>query len=232
MKKKVISLSGGLDSTTVLARALADGHCVAPVFFNYGSKHNAFEQQAVNDIVAFYSKAFPGKVDPLRVMDLTGVFGHMESNLLLHGGPIPEGHYEQENMKLTVVPGRNSVFIAILTGLAESMGANGVAVGIHQGDHAIYPDCRQDYFKTMKEAMYLASGGSVVLYAPFLYGNKATIVKEGLALGVPYLLTRTCYKAQGAPCGVCGSCTERLEAFALNNAEDPVTYFNPGKEGQ
>jgi len=143
---------------------------------------------------------------------------------LLTGGDIPEGHYEDESMSRTVVPGRNIIFASILTGVAWSLGAEEVWLGIHQGDHAIYPDCRPEFYRAMNEAVTLGTDGKVVLKAPFLDTNKTGILRRGLFLNVPYGYTRTCYKEQEIACGKCGSCQERLEAFAECGLTDPVEY--------
>lgn len=217
MSKVFVSLSGGLDSTTVLAHVLAHGHEPVCYWFNYGSKHNPYELEAVERIANVYDI-------PVHMLDLRGTFAGFTSNLLQSGGDIPEGHYTDATMSRTVVPGRNAIFIAIAAGLAESRGAEFIALGIHQGDHAIYPDCRREFFKAMDTAIYLSSGGKVQLMAPFLDVDKRGIVTYGLERKVPYILTRTCYKNQVKPCGKCGACVERLEAFAFNNVTDPVEY--------
>lgn len=215
--KVIVSLSGGLDSTTVLADALDFGHTVEAVGFFYGSKHNPFENEAAARIAAHYNVSF-------RLIDLSHAMNGFRSNLLSGQGEIPEGHYEQANMDLTVVPGRNIIFISILSGLAWSLGADRVWLGIHKGDHAIYEDCRADFYNAMDRAIQLGTGGRVSLFAPFLNTDKAGIVARGSKLNVPYEMTRTCYKEQGVACGKCGSCVERREAFALNGFIDPIVY--------
>ncbi len=181
--------------------------------FDYGSKHSTYELPAAKRIASYYGV-------PFSIIDLTEIGRHLSSNLLKSGGPIPEGHYKAENMKLTVVPCRNIIFLSILAGIAESKKADIIAIGIHQGDHAIYPDCRLEFFRQMDRAIRLGTDGKVSLYAPFLSTDKTGIVKWGLQHGVPYRLTRTCYKDQPEPCGKCGSCVERLEAFEKNGAKD------------
>jgi 7-cyano-7-deazaguanine synthase len=211
--KSILSLSGGVDSTTVLARMMDENRKVECFGFDYGSKHSTYELPAAKRIAGYYGV-------PFSIVDLTEISRHLSSNLLKSGGPIPEGHYEAENMKLTVVPCRNIIFLSILAGIAESKEADIIAIGIHQGDHAIYPDCRLEFFQQMDGAIRLGTDGKVGLYAPFLSTDKTGIVKWGLQHGVPYRLTRTCYKDQPEPCGKCGSCVERLEAFEKNGAKD------------
>lgn len=217
----IISLSGGLDSCTALAwareyyeRPSTDIHAA---IFRYGSKHNSYEKLAAMDIARHYDV-------PYRVIDVTSVFQPFRSDLLQHGGSIPEGHYEDSSMSRTVVPARNIIFTSILAGLAESEKAKRVVLGIHQGDHTIYPDCRPEFYEAMRTAVRRGTGCGIELEAPFLACDKGEIVQWGINHKVPYHLTRTCYKDQAVACGKCGSCTERLEAFSTNNTTDPVEY--------
>lgn len=219
MKRAVLALSGGMDSSTVLGWLLANDYKVIPVTFYYGSKHNCYELKCAEQVMRYY-----GLSAPWHHFDLRDVFTKFRSDLLLDGGDIPEGHYTDETMSATVVPGRNSIFLSILAGLAWSVDANYIALGIHQGDHAIYADCRKEFYKAMDAALFLGTDRRVEFLAPFLEGDKEQILEWGLANGVPYRMTRTCYKDQPVSCGVCGSCVERLEAFAKIGKEDPVDY--------
>lgn len=216
--KAVLSLSGGLDSSTLLAWMLQEMKFdVVPVSFAYGSKHGDYELDASQRIVKHYGLQS-------HLFDLSDVFVSFKSNLLRAGGPIPEGHYEAESMKQTVVPGRNLIFASILTGLAESIGASVIALGVHAGDHAIYPDCRPLFIQRLQSTVEAATGQQVTILTPFLRWSKTDIVAQGLRLKVPYHLTRTCYKDQDVACGKCGSCTERIESFRLNGVDDPIKY--------
>ncbi len=219
MNKVVISLSGGMDSATMLGMAKDAGYEVLAVNFTYGSKHNRWEKESALDLAFHYGVQ-------LLAIDLSGAMQSLSSALLKSGGPIPEGHYNDASMSQTVVPGRNMVFISLLAGLCWSHFGEGgmVGVGIHQGDHAIYPDCREDFFKAMDLAVYLGTDHRVRLWAPLLRTDKAGIARIGLDLKVPYDMTRTCYKDQEFACGRCGSCNERLEAFRLAGANDPIRY--------
>jgi 7-cyano-7-deazaguanine synthase len=218
MKRAVLSLSGGMDSTTVLGWLLANGYeVVQAVGFHYGSKHNPFELAAARKVAAFYNV-------PFQVLDLSGVMAGFRSNLMTGQGEIPEGHYTDASMSQTVVPGRNIIFLSILAGVAWSVEAEKIGIGIHQGDHAIYPDCRARFFHSMNVALGAGTDNRVSIEAPFLSTDKTGILKWGLANGVPYHLTRTCYKEQEKACGHCGSCVERLEAFANVGQADPVPY--------
>ncbi len=218
MTKAIVSLSGGMDSTTVLAHAVVQHHGdVAAVGFTYGSKHNQYENAAAERVAQHYGV-------PYKLIDLSSVMAGFKSDLMKSGGAIPEGHYEAASMSRTVVPGRNIIFASILAGIAWSEKAEQVWLGIHAGDHFIYPDCRPAFFEAMRKAVLAGTGDAATLVAPFLFASKADIVKSGLGLDVPYKLTRTCYADQEMACGRCGSCQERLDAFAANKIEDPLAY--------
>ena len=128
-------------------------------------------------------------------------------------------------MSLTVVPGRNLIFSSILASIAESHGYQGIALAVHSGDHAIYPDCRPEFINNLYETVLCSSDGKVDdIWCPFIYADKTEILKVGHEIGVPYQYTRTCYKDQEFSCGRCGSCTERLEAFDAIGKRDPIIY--------
>lgn len=215
--KIALALSGGMDSVTALAVALDAGHEVLAVCFDYGSKHNRYEATAFRNIINHYNI-------PSRRVDLTEVGIHLKSKLMSGGGDVPEGHYEEESMRDTVVPGRNLIFASVLTGIAWSHGCDQVWMGVHAGDHFIYPDCRPEFIDAMTHAIAFGTDFKVRLEAPFLVINKADILKRGLLLKVPYQLTRTCYKEQKVACGKCGSCQERLWAFDQLKTADPLDY--------
>jgi 7-cyano-7-deazaguanine synthase len=224
MRKLVMGLSGGMDSVTLLGIFLEQGYEVHCCNFFYGAKHNQYEKVAFAQVIEYYqSKNLP--VIPHSI-DLSAAFSDFKSNLLLSGEAIPEGHYEEESMRLTVVPGRNLIFTSIMAGLAESIEADYVALGVHSGDHHIYPDCRDEFIKALNYAVYLGSDQKVKIIAPLINDTKTSILEKGFALltPIPYHLTRTCYKNQGVSCGKCGSCRERLEAFENIGKTDPIKY--------
>jgi 7-cyano-7-deazaguanine synthase len=224
--KAIVSLSGGLDSTVVLANALNKNRVCEAVGFTYGSKHNSYENEAAKNVAKFYNV-------PFKLFDLSGIMAGFNSNLLKSGGEVPEGHYEHLSMSQTVVPGRNLIFASILAGYAWSQKAQEVWLGIHAGDHFIYPDCRPDFYSAAACAVEKATAGSVILEAPYLYSDKSWIIVEGQKLKVPFNLTRTCYKDQSVACGKCGSCRERLHSFQKVGIADPLEYEfrdpNPGR---
>lgn len=215
--KVVMALSGGMDSATVLAKLLHEGNEVECLFFHYGSKHNAHE---VNGAIAL-ARHYGVQLHAINISPLMATF---KSDLLKSGGGIPEGHYNDESMARTVVPARNIIFLSILAGHAWSVDAGQIAIGIHQGDHAIYADCRSEFYKAMDTAIFLGTDRRVEIVAPFVHTDKTGILAWGLAHRVPYHLTRTCYQDRDESCGVCGSCQERLEAFRNHLVIDPVKY--------
>jgi 7-cyano-7-deazaguanine synthase len=143
---------------------------------------------------------------------------------------MPEGPYDGENMRQTVVPGRNTLMLATAMAYAENEVIAGavdkafVHYGAHSGDHHIYPDCRPEYYADMCAVFKSATDGKVELSAPFMHMDKGDILIKGLAMGLDYSKTWTCYKGGEYPCGVCGSCTERQEAFAKAGVPDPLLH--------
>jgi len=217
--KVVLSLSGGVDSSTLLGYYEDIGAKAIPIFFDYGSKHGHWEKQACFRICSYYN------LEP-RIIDLVNVFRNCSSNLLKGGNEIPEGHHNDPAMRATIVPARNTIFISIMLGIAETEGAEVIAVGVHKGDQLIYPDCRLEYIQAISKAVGIASERSVRVEAPFIEDEKRDILIRGLSYKprVPYGLTRTCYKDQPIACGKCGSCSERIEAFQRIGVKDPIEY--------
>jgi 7-cyano-7-deazaguanine synthase len=212
-----VSLSGGMDSATLLGQARSVTRDVYCVGFTYGSKHNQYENQAARDLASYYSV-------PLEFIDLSRIFSGYTSALMKDGGAIPEGHYTDATMSQTVVPGRNLIFASILASMAEHGKYTEVWMGMHSGDHAIYPDCRPSFAFHAREAIHESTEGKVKLMTPFMDITKSDILQLGYEVGVPYAMTRTCYLDDAVACGRCGSCQERLEAFSLIQREDPIQY--------
>jgi 7-cyano-7-deazaguanine synthase len=146
------------------------------------------------------------------------------SDLLKNGGAVPDGHYEAENMKQTVVPFRNAIMLSIACGFAESVGAEGLVIAAHGGDHAIYPDCREEFMRAMGDAMRLGTYAGVHLLRPFIAMNKGQIAAKGTRLHVDFARTWSCYKGGATHCGTCGTCVERREAFMQARLADPTEY--------
>ena len=221
MNKKIIILSGGLDSTTLMYRLVImyGAENVSAISFNYGSKHNKIELEMAE-------KSCKKLEVSHKIFDLSPVFKNFNSALLDHedSEEIPEGHYEDKSMKKTVVPFRNGILLAIAIGFAETEDSDEVYYGAHAGDHAIYPDCRKSFIKYMDKAGKKGTYNEVRIKAPFQNASKIDIVRIANAIDVDFSLTWTCYNPQdGKPCDKCGSCQERAEAFKENNLIDPLT---------
>lgn len=237
MKKVVISCSGGMDSTALLINMLSKGYEVDVINFNYGQKHILERERLECNINYLKSSNLPVS---LKEYDLSSIMGDFESSLTSKDIETPDGHYAEENMKKTVVPNRNAIFASLLYGIALSKAMHfncvvEIALGVHSGDHAIYPDCRPEFLDALYGAFKMGNwqGEKVMLYCPYLDMDKTSILKDlqfttkllGLDFNTILSNTNTCYKPEGRiACGKCGSCTERLEAFAAIGVEDPVAY--------
>jgi len=204
-KDALLILSGGMDSVTMLYD-YRDRIALA-VSFDYGANHNARELP--------YAQWHCNKLGIRHVViPLPFMKQYFESSLLQGGDAIPEGHYEDENMKSTVVPFRNGIMLSIAVGLAESSGLQFVMMANHGGDHAIYPDCRTEFVEAFSQAATAGTYNGVRLLAPYTALTKTDIARRGKALGVDYSKTWSCYKGGQTPCGRCGTCVERREALA------------------
>jgi len=217
--KVVVLCSGGMDSVTALYWARQEHALAAAISFDYGSKHNPRELPFALEHATRLQVRH--EIVPLRFMDRL-----FASDLLASGGAIPEGHYEAETMKQTVVPFRNAIMLAVATGFAESIGAEGLVIAAHSGDHVIYPDCREDFMQAMGTAMRLGTYAKVQLLRPFIAMNKGAIARLGAALGVDFARTWSCYKGGEMHCGKCGTCVERREAFVQAGLKDPTVYLS------
>lgn len=222
---RIVSLvSGGLDSAVMMAKQLADGHSVVPLAVNYGQRHKR-ELDAARAVRNHLNEKHPYKVGPLLVADLSAIAWLFSTSSQTNPHiPVPEGHYQAESMKVTVVPNRNMMMLSVAIAHAVSSKSDAVAIAVHGGDHAIYPDCRPSFLRRMLSAALLCDWHEVVLLAPFLGKTKADIVDEGAHLFVPFASTWSCYNGRELHCGKCGTCTERREAFKLAGVPDPTTY--------
>ena len=216
-EKVLVSLSGGMDSTTVLYYAVAShgAKFVEAISFDYGSKHNDKELE----FAAHHCAELGVKH---TIMDLKQAFSGFKSNLLKDGDDIPQGLYDQSNMSLTVVPNRNMIFMSLMGGLADSIGASKILLGSHAGDHAVYADCRVEFTKAVSLALYIATEGRVEVESPFNKLSKSDIGNIGLeTLNIDYSKTYSCYEGGDRHCYKCGTCSERVEVFLDNNTKDP-----------
>ncbi len=209
-KDSVLVLSGGMDSTTMLYEYAQE--IALAVNFKYGANHNAREAACARENCRRLG------IELLEI-DLEFMARYFESSLLSGADAIPEGHYEDENMRSTVVPFRNGVMLSIAAGLAESRGLKCVMIANHGGDHAIYPDCRPGFINAMAQAMAEGTYEGVELKAPYTDLTKNEIACRGRELGVDYSLTYSCYKGGEKHCGKCGTCVERREAMLAAGLE-------------
>lgn len=222
-EKAVIVLSGGMDSGVSLA-CLRDASPTAEIHaitFDYGSNHAKKEIAKAKVLAKRYATKHV-------IIPLGFIKKYFASSLLAGKDAIPEGHYEAENMKSTVVPFRNGIMLAIAAGYAETIGAKRVYIGAHSGDHHIYPDCRPDFIASMSEACAQGTFNEVAILAPFRGVSKRDIAEAGKTVKFNFRDTYTCYKGGAKHCGKCGSCTERKEALA---GFDPTSYEDvPSKD--
>ena len=210
--KAILIYSGGMDSTTLLYE-YKDSIKLA-VTFDYGSKHNAREIACAVENCRLLGI-------PHRIIPLEFIGKYFRSDLLLSGGDIPEGGYDEENMRSTVVPFRNGIMLAVAVGLAESYDVDAVLLANHAGDHAIYPDCRPSFIEAFDRAAEKGTYNGVRIVSPYCLLTKRDIALRGKELGVDFSLTYSCYKGGGKHCGRCGTCTERKEAL---EGFDPTEY--------
>lgn len=237
-KRAVMALSGGMDSTSLLIRLLADGVKVSCVSYHYGQKHTIEVDRATKNIEYLRSKGH--EVDH-KIVDLIGAMSLFESALINDEKIIPEGHYEEDQMKATVVPNRNAIFASILYGYALSIAERestevSIALGVHSGDHAIYPDCRPEFYHALDHAFTIGNWDSerISFYLPYLEGDKVTILKDalsacdaaGLNFDKVFANTITSYNPdeQGRSSGRSGSDVERILAFNALDLVDPIEY--------
>ena len=216
--KIVVIYSGGMDSFTVLNKAVKDGYSVLALSFDYGQKHSK-ELVCAKEVCRELN--IPHKI--LDISSISSLF--TSSSLVATDIDVPDGHYEEENMKSTIVPNRNMILISLAIGYAVDIQAKSVWYGAHSGDHTIYPDCRPEFVQVMDKASRVANFEPVTVHAPYLGVDKIGILEAGLNMGLDYSKTWTCYKGQEKACGKCGSCIERLEAFEKNATLDPIVYL-------
>ena len=215
MKDCILILSGGMDSTTLLCDYKE--RIALAVSFDYGSKHNAREIPFAR--LHCERLGIEHLVIPLEFMGR-----YFQSSLLVGGEDIPEGHYEEENMKSTVVPFRNGIMLSVAVGLAESRGLKYVIMANHGGDHTIYPDCRPEFVEAFDAAAKAGTFEGIGLLSPYTNLTKGDIARRGKELGIDYSETWSCYKGEEVHCGKCGTCVERREALAEAGIEDKTEY--------
>tara|TARA_B100001113_G_scaffold75136_1_gene58551 strand:+ start:7692 stop:8780 length:1089 start_codon:yes stop_codon:yes gene_type:complete len=242
--RAVMAFSGGMDSTGLLMRLLADGFKVSCISYNYGQKHIIEIDRAINNIKYLISNDIEVEHE---IVDLSSAMNLFHSALITDGEEIPKGYYEENQMKSTVVPNRNAIFSSILYGYALSISLREgidvkIALGVHSGDHEIYPDCRPEFYESLAESFSLGNWGSenVSLYLPYIEEDKEFILRDALIsckkLGIDFdtvfANTNTSYNPDknGKSSGTSGADVERILAFHKIGRKDPVEYVNSWEE--
>jgi len=217
----LVICSGGLDSVSLAHVTHAEGDLALLVSFDYGQRH-AKE-------VEFAAACAARLGVPHRLIDMRGIGAALTGSALTDDVDVPDGHYAEETMRITVVPNRNAIMLAIAFGVAAAEGCDRVATAVHGGDHFIYPDCRPAFTEAFDAMQRAALDGyaDVRLWTPFVQRSKADIVTAGAAVGTPFAETWSCYKGGARQCGRCGTCVERREAFHLAGVADPTDYEDP-----
>jgi 7-cyano-7-deazaguanine synthase len=219
--KTIVVCSGGLDSVSLAHNIAAKGELMGLISFDYGQRHKKELEFAAASAVRL------GVFHQIMVMRAIG--SQLTGAALTDDVDVPDGHYAEETMRITVVPNRNAIMLTIAFGVAAARQADAVAIAVHGGDHFIYPDCRPGFIDSFDAMQRHALDGyaSVKLLAPYVTGSKADIVTDGAKHGTPFVETWSCYKGGERHCGRCGTCVERREAFHLAGVTDPTDYEDP-----
>lgn len=215
MKDSAIIVSGGMDSITLLYDKQEE--IALGISFDYGSNHNARE-------IPFAQMHCQRLGIRHIIINLDFMHRYFKSSLLDGPDAIPEGNYDEENMRSTVVPFRNGIMLSIAIGIAESNQLRKVFIANHGGDHTIYPDCRPTFIQAIDQAAQAGTFVGVSVVAPYTDISKTDIARIGKRLGIDYSQTWSCYKGGQKHCGKCGTCTERKEALAAAGIEDHTEY--------
>ncbi|NET39849.1 MAG: 7-cyano-7-deazaguanine synthase QueC [Cyanothece sp. SIO1E1] len=226
MKKAVIVLSGGLDSTTCMGVAQDQGYELYPITYHYGQRHNREVEQA-KEVASYY------QVKDHRIVNLSFLQEIGGSALTDEKIDVPKGG-EEDGIPVTYVPARNLIFLSLATAYAEVVGAEVIYIGVSAVDFSGYPDCRPEFIESMSKTIQLATKigttteQSIRIETPLIQLSKAETIQLGMRLKVPYHLTTSCYQGDEQACGVCDSCRLRLKGFEEAGYSDPVPYQNIG----
>jgi 7-cyano-7-deazaguanine synthase len=221
MKKAVIVLSGGLDSTTCMGMAKEAGYELYPLTFHYGQRHQREVEQAKQ--VASYYRVPSHRIVALDFLKAIGGSALTDEQIEV---PKEDGG---DGIPVTYVPARNLIFLSLATAYAEVIGAEAIYIGVSAVDYSGYPDCRPAFIASMNQTIQQAtkagvSGSSIQIQTPLLHLSKADTIRRGMELGVPYHLTTSCYHGGDTACGVCDSCRLRLKGFEDAGYTDPIPY--------
>lgn len=229
-KRAVIILSGGLDSTTCMGLAKEAGYELYPISFDYGQRHK-IEIENAKQVAEHYGVSARHKIIKLDFLRDFGGSALTDDNIdvpnVVDG--LTEG-FEESEIPVTYVPGRNLLFLSIATSYAEVTGSEAIYIGVNALDYSGYPDCRPEFIHKVEEVIALATkvgveGKGITIETPLIDWTKARIVQEGLKIGVPYELTTSCYNGKAEACGVCDSCRLRLKGFEEAGSKDPIPYI-------
>jgi 7-cyano-7-deazaguanine synthase len=219
-KSAVAVVSGGMDSVTLAHLLDSEGYGLHLLAVDYGQRHKKelhYAERCAERLGASFD-----------VVNISGVGRLLSGSALTDDIDVPHGHYAEETMAVTVVPNRNAIMLSIAYGVAVARSTQVVATAVHAGDHYVYPDCRPEFIEAFdamqKKAVEGFGDPDLRLYTPFARKTKAQIAEVGASLGVPYEDTWSCYEGGEVHCGLCGTCTERKEAFALAGVPDPTVY--------
>lgn len=220
--RAVVIYSGGMDSYTVLHHALRRGYDLHALSFHYGQRH-ARELDAARRVCEQLGITH-------QVVDIQAIHPLIDNSALTDADrTLPDGDYAEDNLTATVVPNRNMILLSLAIAKAVNIGAEVCFYGAHGGDHVLYPDCRPEFLQRMNDVAAIANFSPVTIEAPYLHAGKADILADGLAMGLDYAETWTCYQGGETACGECGSCRERLAAFAAHGRTDPLPYAIAGE---
>ncbi|GIP33934.1 7-cyano-7-deazaguanine synthase QueC [Paenibacillus sp. J2TS4] len=229
VKKAVVILSGGLDSTTCMGIAKEEGYEIYPITFDYGQRHS-MEIENAKRVAEYYGVASRHKMISLGFLKEFGGSALTDDTMDVPEAGDSDGSHTEEDVPVTYVPGRNLLFLSIAISYAEVTGAEAIYIGVNALDYSGYPDCRPEFIRKVEEVIALATvagseGPGIRIATPLIDWSKAEIIRQGSRLNVPYHLTTSCYNGRAEACGTCDSCRLRLRGFAEAGLKDPIPYL-------
>ena len=217
MSSVLVVYSGGLDSYTLLNKAIKNFDYVEAITFNYGQKHNKEIEYAKSNCAKLNINHEVVNLDLKNILADSALVGDID---------VPEGNYDKEKMKQTIVPNRNMIMISVAASLVIKNNIEYLWYAAHSGDHEIYPDCRPEFIDKMTEVLEICDYHKIKFEAPFQNLSKSEIVATGLSMNLDYSKTWTCYEGKEKPCSKCSACLERALSFEANNTEDPLNVLS------